>query len=186
MKKFLVIFLSILLLVTLFTGCGKETDSTESHDHDHGQENQPTQTVAPSSSAAPEDHDHNHINYKGLSTKSYALEDVTAAEGAEPAFSFDTNNITYYVYKDVALEELRFSQVQHSFMGDYNRVSCTSSDSGDPAAVLADWEQAMTALYGQPSVSDNNLLRWSDHTGNYVTLTQLNETTVQLCYYFVA
>lgn len=182
MKKYLAVILCVLLVLAVMAGCSEETETSDPHaGHDHGA----AEEIIPADTAA-QSHDHNHINYKGLSSASYTLEDVIAAEGAEPAFSFEAGEITYYAYNDITEAGLYFSQVQHSFMGEYNRVSCTSSGEEDPAAVLAQWQQAMTALYGEPLVSDNGMLRWTEHTGNYVTLTQLNEDTVQLCFYFTA
>lgn len=184
MKKLLALLLSLLLLLAL-VGCGEAETPTESHDHSHETDPLPTDTEAPSTENV-EIHDHNHINYKGLNSKSYTLEDVIAAEGAEPAFSFDANGVTYHAYNNVALDELLFTQVQHSFMENYNRVSCTSAGDSDPQSTYAQWQSAMTELYGEPLTSDTGLLRWLDHTGNYVTLSQLNEDTVQLCFYFIA
>ena len=180
MKRFLAIILCVGLLLTFLAGCGSDGSEEESHDH-------ASQSVAdPEPSSSEEAHDHNHINYKGLNSKAYTLGDVTAAEGAEPAFSFDANGVTYYAYNNVTLDTLSFTQVQHSFMDDYNRISCTASELQDTVAVYELWSETMSTLYGAPTVSDNGLLRWSDHTGNYITLTQLNDTTVQLCFYFVA
>ena len=180
MKRILALLLSILMLLAL-AGCGGDGAApTEQHDHDH--ETQPTGTEAPTA----EVHDHNHINFKGLNSKSYTLEDVIAAEGVEPAFSFDANNITYYVYNNVTTNDFRFTQVQHSFMGEYNRISCTSSGNQDPQSVYVEWTNAMTELYGAALVSETGMLRWEDHTGNNVTLSILNEDTVQLCFYFTA
>lgn len=181
MKKYLAVLLCVMLMLVLMAGCSEEeaSDPHAGHNHDAVVESIPTDTL-------PQSHDHNHINYKGLNSASYTLDDVVAAEGAEPAFSFDVGEITYYAYNDVTEAGLRFSQVQHSFMGEYNRVSCTSSGEEDPATVMTQWQQAMTELYGEPMISDNGMYRWSDHTGNHVTLTQLNEDTVQLCFYFIA
>ena len=183
MKQFFALLLSVLMLLAL-VGCGTE-EATPTEPHDHSAHTQSGTAEAPSSDAAQE-HDHNHVNYKGLNSKSYTLEDVIAAEGAEPAFSFDANNVTYYVYNNVSANDLRFTQVQYSFMGDYNRISCTSSGNADPQSVYMEWSNAMTQLYGAALVSDTGLIRWADHTGNYVTLTILNEDTVQLCFYFTA
>ena len=188
MRRIFALLLSALMLLAL-VGCGSE-EATPTDPHDHSAHTQPGTTEAPTSATptdgGTEEHDHNHINYKGLSSKSYTLEDVIAAEGVEPAFSFDANNVTYYVYNNVTTNDLRFTQVQHSFMGDYNRISCTSSGNADPQSVYVEWSNAMTQLYGAALVSDTGLIRWEDHTGNYVTLTVLNEDTVQLCFYFTA
>ena len=180
MKKVLAVLLCMLFVLALMGGCSEEETPDPHAGHDHGAvvETVPTETE-------PHEHDHNHINYKGLNSASYTLDDVISAEGAEPAFSFEVGEVTYYAYNDVTEAGLHFSQVQHCFMGEYNRVSCTSSGEEDPATVLAQWRQAMTELYGEPMVSDNDMCRWTEHTGNYVTLTQLNEDTVQLCFYFI-
>lgn len=188
MKRIFALLLSALMLLAL-VGCGSE-EATPTDPHDHSAHTHPGTTEAPTSATptdgGTEEHDHNHINYKGLSSKSYTLEDVIAAEGMEPAFSFDAKNVTYYVYKNVTTNDLRFTQVQHSFMGEYNRISCTSSGNADPQSVYVEWSNAMTQLYGAALVSETGMLRWEDHTGNNVTLTILNEDTVQLCFYFTA
>lgn len=195
MKKYLAGLLCIVLIFALMAGCSGEEASDPHAGHNHGEA---TESLTPSDSQESHDHgeeqttptqeshDHNHVNYKGLSSASYTLEDVIAAEGVEPAFSFESDGVTYYAYKNVTMGELRFSQVQHSFMGEYNRVSCTISGEEEPATVLANWEEIMTELYGTPVASENDMLRWTEHTGNFVTLTQLNEDTVQLCFYFTA
>lgn len=172
MKKILALLLCCVLVVGLFAACQDATTPTESEtDHVFDE------------TAPQEEHNHNHVNYKGLTAAATTLEDVVAVEGREADFSFEANGVTYYAFNNVTMDGLSFSQVQYSF-GDHVRISCTST-TDDPAGVEASWNEAMTALYGAPSESDG-MIRWADHTGNFITLTQLNEDTVQLCFYLVA
>lgn len=176
MKKILAIILCCVLVVGLFAACQGTT--TEEPESDHVHEENPTQEAG-----GEEEHNHNHINYKGLTAAATTLEDVAAVEGREADFSFEANGVTYYAYNDVTLDGLTFTQVQYS-LGDHVRISCTSI-TDDPDGVEASWNEAMTELYGAPTEGDG-MISWADHTSNFITLTQLNEDTVQLCFYLVA
>lgn len=201
MKKLIALLLCCVLCLSLFA-CTKEPAETEAPtDHIHeenddheagtqpsedlsGEEEEPTE-----SQPAADDHsDHAHINYKGLTSGATTLADVEAAEGKAPDFSFESNGVTYYAYKDVSFNHFEFSQVQISFSEDYVRISCTYTAEEGLDEIYAQWNETMIHDFGEPSqISENeNVTKWTDHTGNHVTLSQLNETTVQLCYYLVA
>ena len=113
---------------------------------------------------------------------------MAAAEGREADFSFDVGETTYYAYNNVTMDALSFTQVQYSFNEGYVRISCTYSAEADLEEIYSLWEQEMSGLYGASSAlsEDGSVIKWADHTGNYVTLTYLNDTTVQLCFYLTA
>lgn len=187
MKKIIALLLCCFLCLSLFAGCNQDADQPTDHTHDENGNH----VEEPSSSEAPtqEDHsDHNHVNYKGLSSAAATLEDVAAAEGREADFSFEAGGTTYYAYNNVSLDALTFTQVQYSFNEGYVRISCTYSADGVLEEIYSLWEQEMTGLYGESSAlnADGSVIKWADHTGNYVTLTYLNDTTVQLCFYLTA
>lgn len=194
--KTLALLLSCLLVLSLFAGCNSveadpiETDASDVAEISPDAETDPAQEDSHEEEEEHDHHDHNHINYKGLTSKSISLEDVAAVEGKNPDFNFETGGVTYYAYNNVTLENLNFQQVQFSFHEDYVRISCT--DTYEDAAALADtlgfWGEEMDLLYGEgiPLDETSTVLHWADHTGNYVTLSQLNDTTVQLCFYLVA
>lgn len=187
MKKLLALLLCCVLLVCLLTAC---IDDISEPDEPEASVATPAdiETEAPATelaTEAPEEHDHVHINYKGLETAGYTLDDVIAAEGREPDFSFDVGDATYYAYNDVTLEDMTFTQVQFSFSDTGNRISCTYSGDGDQTAVMDGYREALTALFGEPTVSGSTY-SWRDgHTDNYVMMTALNETTVQVAFYIV-
>lgn len=185
MKKLIALLLSCALLVCLLAACVGDTDPTAS-------------TEAAVSTATPSDiateaavtteeteaHEHTHINYKGLETADFTLDDVTAAEGRAPDFTYEMENTpTLYIYNDVTLGDLTFTQVQFSFSDTGNRISCTYTSEEDPSAVAERYAASLTAGFGEPNMSDN-LYSWYDgHTANRLTLTVLNETTVQVAFY---
>lgn len=182
MKKLFAVLLCCALLACLLAACIDDTAEPEASDATPA-DIATEASAADAATEAPEAHDHAHINYKGLETVDFTLDDVIAVEGREPDFTFDVADTTFYAYNDVTMDDLTFSQVQFSFSDTSNRISCTCSGDEDPAAVMERIQAALTAQFGEPTVSDN-LISWSDgHTSNYVMLTVLNETTVQLAYY---
>lgn len=196
MKKMIALLLCCVLCLSLFA-CSKtpaETEEPTDHIHDencdHDVEAQPTENENPTESQpAADDHSgHAHVNYKGLTSGSSTLEDVEAVEGKAPDFSFEAGGVTYYAYNNVTFDNMQFSQVQFSFNEGYVRISCTHTAEEGLDQIYTQWNDTMKQMFGDPAqISENeNVAKWADHTGNYITLTQLNETTVQLCYYLVA
>lgn len=179
MKKILALLLCLLLLTAL-AAC-KDSDSETDTSSEA-----PVSTSDNAESSSGEMHDHNHISYKGLENASYTLEDVVAAEGREPDFSIDQGGATIYIYNSVTLDNLTFTQVQFTFSDTGNRISCTYTADSGLDKMLESYKSAMTALYGAPSEGDGSSpnFTWHDgHTANFVMLTQLNDTTVQLAFY---
>lgn len=190
MKKILALLLCLLLLFAL-AAC-KRSDTPSSETSEASSATEASSTSAPSSTpettepSTEEAHDHNHINYKGLSDAAYTMEDVAAAEGREPDFSVDQNGSTIYIYNNVTLDSLTFTQVQYTFPDTGNRISCTYTADSGLEEILEGYKSAMTELYGTPGESNsaNPTFTWYDgHTANRVMLTQLNDTTVQLAFY---
>ncbi len=195
MKKFLLLLLCCTLCLCILSGCvirGLEDDDESSSEltseESTSEERISDESTSEDSSAPADEHDHAHVNYKGLTSASSTLEDVANAEGREHDFTFpDGDGMDVYVYNNVTMDNFNFDQVQFSLKESYVRISCTNSSAEDVAALLAQWEQEMTETYGEASTSsDGTLMSWSDHTGNYVVLTQLNDKTIQLCFYLVA
>lgn len=145
---------------------------------------QPTESAEPDDS---EDDQPNHsvINYKGLQSADFTTEDMVAAEGRAEDFSTEQDGATIYVYNNVSLEELFFTQVQYTFNEKNNRISCTYSADERLDEVASEIQATVTSWYGEPSMgSDGTTAVWRDAvTENYVMLTQLNDTTVQLVFY---
>lgn len=193
MKKFLLLLLCCALCLCILSGCANraleddDDSSSELTSEEITSEESISEEITSEESSADE-HEHAHVNYKGLVSSSVTLEDIAQAEGRSHNFTFqDSDETEVYVYNDVTMDNFAFDQVQFFLKESYVRISCTDSSSGDPASLLAQWREEMTQIYGEPSVnSDETLMSWSDHTGNYVTLTQLNDKTVQLCFYLVA
>ncbi len=165
-------------------------DPSENDEEPSADEEEPTEAEA---------HDHTHINYKGQ-VQIFTPEDLVAIEGRECDFTYEQNGSTMYIYNNVTVDEMNFTQVQFTFNKDHNRVSCTYSvnkgteeaprDAAEIAAevaeVLSSYEQSIAKIYGEGLRSEQHgsqLISWNDHTGNYMILTQINDTTVQLAYY---
>ena len=193
MKKFFALFLCCALLAGLLAACGSGdgtappfmSPSDIETAAPAGTEASEIPAASDAADAADETqsvYDDSVINYKGLSSRSVTLDDIKAAEGREPDFEFTAGDTTYYVYNNVTLDELTFSQVQFSFSDSSLRVSCTSSTQTDPSEAVSAWNTALSAIYGTPSESGGNYT-WSDGSGNYITLCAINETTAQLAFY---
>lgn len=185
MKKILALLLCLLLLSALAACKDSASDAAPSSD---AAASDATETgAAPDTSAQPtEEADHDHINYKGLRDVSYTIDDVSAAEGRDPDFSVDQSDTTIYIYNNVTLDALTFTQVQYTFSATGNRISCTYTADSGLDEILEGYKAAMTDLYGTPAEGGSGypIYTWRDgHTANYVMLTQLNETTVQLAFY---
>lgn len=188
MKKILALLLCLLLLSALAACKDSASDAAPSSDAAASDATEATETgAAPDTSAQPtEEADHDHINYKGLRDVSYTIDDVSAAEGRDPDFSVDQSDTTIYIYNNVTLDALTFTQVQYTFSATGNRISCTYTADSGLDEILEGYKAAMTDLYGTPAEGGSSypIYTWRDgHTANYVMLTQLNETTVQLAFY---
>lgn len=218
MKKLLALLLCLTMLVCL-VACGgteekKKTDkeSEESVSAEpSGSEESPSGGEAVSNepsgseetpSGEEEEHDHNHISFNDQE-QVFTVEQMPSIVGREHDFTYDQNGKTIYIYNDLTVGTLTFSQAQFTFNEDHNRISCTHTvDKGSEEAprdaaeiesevlsVMESYEDAMVALYGKGTVSEQHgatLISWTDHTGNYIILTQINDTTVQLAYYIYA
>lgn len=141
---------------------------------------QPTQSPATEVSEEPSATE-SGIAYRSLSGTS-TVEDMEAAEGRAPDFTFESNGTTVYAYNDVTLPDgLFFTQVQFSFQPDYVRVSCTYTAQENLDTVRGEWCAVMDGLYGASAAG--SMQTWSDAHGSYAMLTQLNDTTLQLAFY---
>ena len=183
MKKTFALLLCLLLALSLFA-CKSQDAQTE----------EPTTTAAPAQSesaseqsdAAPEPK--STLDFNGLTGKGFTLADVEKAEGRSCDFSFDENGTTVYVFNEMTVDQLYFSQVQLSF-GERTRISCTLSGESVTADTLNEYAGQLTNLYGEPSTDDADaptLWSWTDAQGNYAMLSMINDTTMQLAYYFIA
>lgn len=171
MKRFLAL-LCCLLLTALAACSGGDTTVSSSESTAQAET-----TSAPSS-------EEKRIAYKGLSSAAFTTEDMAAAEGREPDFVTDNAGVTLYIYNDVTLEDLTFTQVQYTYGEDNNRISCTYTAESGLETVLEACRSSMSALYGAPAERESPVsYAWQDSFGNYVLLSQLNETTVQLVFY---
>lgn len=179
MKKRFALLLCCFLLMALAAACGETAPS------DPSEEPAVSEAAAPSESSAEALQDHNHIGYKGLENAAFTLDDVAVVEGRAPDFSVEQSGTTIYIYNDVTLDELTFTQVQYTFSDTGNRISCTYTADSGLETVLEEYKSAMTDLYGAPAEGSGTYptYTWRDHTANFVMLTQLNETTVQLAFY---
>lgn len=187
MKKRMALLLCCALLVCLLAACGADKSAPDASTETPVSELTPAdiETDAPASDGEDhEEHDHVHINYKGLTTADYTLDDVVALEGREPDLTYDVDETTtLYIYNDITLNDLLFTQVQFSFADAYNRISCTCSGDEDTAVVMDRILQSMTTQFGEPAASETTYTWRDGHTSNYAMLTVLNETTVQLVFY---
>lgn len=186
------ILLALLCLSLLLAACSKKkTPSEPSASQTVTQSEAPseplspaqlTQTPATEASEEPPATE-SGIAYRSLSGAS-TVEDMEAAEGRAPDFSFESNGTTVYAYNDVTLPDgLFFTQVQFSFQPDYVRVSCTYTAQENLDTVRGEWCAVMDGRYGASAAG--NTQTWSDAHGSYAMLTQLNDTTLQLAFYLV-
>lgn len=178
MKRLFASLLVLVMLLCLAAGCSK-TDPQETTSSTGSSEASAAPSESAEASQPTEEAD--YINYKGLHSGTDTQLDMQEAEGRPADFSFENNGTTIYAYNDVTLDNLTFTQVQYTF-GDVNRISCTIT-TDDPETAMADCLAAMSARYGD-AAEGGGIYSWHDHTSNYVMLTQLNETTVQLAFYF--
>ena len=198
MKKLFTLLLCLVLVLSLVACGGKDAETTSETVAPEA----PSDTAEGSESVSEEAHDHTHINFNGQVTV-FAPEALAGIVGRECDFTYDQNGSTMYIYNNVTVEGLLFTQVQFSFNEDHNRISCTySANTGDaenprdPAEISAEiqellenYEKNIEAIYGEGAHSEqhgSSLVSWRDHTGNYIILTQINDTTIQLAYYIYA
>lgn len=183
MKKTFALLLCLLLALNLFA-CSSQDAQTE----------EPTTTAAPVQSESVSEQSETvpepktTLDFNGLTGKGFTLADVEEAEGRSCDFSFDENGTTVYVFNDMTVDQLYFSQVQLSF-GERTRISCTLSGESVTADTLNEYAGQLTNLYGEPSTDDTaapTLWSWTDAQGNYAMLSMINDTTMQLAYYFIA
>lgn len=183
MKKTFALLLCLLLALSLFA-CKSQDAQTD----------EPTTTAAPARSEAVSEQGETAsetkatLDFNGLTGKGFTLADVEKAEGRSCDFSFDENGTTVYVFNEMTVDQLYFSQVQISF-GERTRISCTLSGESVTADTLNEYAGQLTSLYGEPSTDDTaapTLLSWTDTQGNYAMLSMINDTTMQLAYYFIA
>ena len=196
MKKLLALLLCLAFMICL-VACG-EAELEEKNE----QEEKGTEISQDSTQESGEEHDHNHIGYKGQTTV-FAPEALAQIEGKECDFTYEQNDATLYIYNNVVVDNMTFTQAQFSFAEDHNRISCTYTvDDGteeapkdaeliktEVAELLSSCEQSLVALYGEGARSEQHgyeLVSWRDHTGNYIILTQINDVTIQVAYYIYA
>lgn len=178
MKKTIALLLCLLLALSLFACGSSETAQGE----------EPTERA--SDTAAPSEQTKTHrttLEFNGLTGKALTLTDVEEAEGRACDFSFDESGTTVYAFNDMTVDGMHFSQVQFSF-GERVRISCTLSGEEATKDALNDCADRLTELYGTPSTDDAEptLWSWTDEQGNYAMLSMINDTTMQLAYYFIA
>lgn len=204
MKKLLALILCLSLLACM-AACGVAEES-EPANNGESVSTEPSgsgeEPISTEENTAGEEHDHNHISFNGQ-VQVFTPEQLTEVVGKEHDFTYDQNGKTIYIYNDLTVGALTFSQVQFTFNEDHNRISCTYSVDGgteeaprdaaqiesEALAVMESYEAAMVELYGEGTASEQHgttLISWTDHTGNYIILTQINDTTVQLAYYIYA
>lgn len=192
MKKLIALILCLMMLTAL-VACADSGETTE---------NTNAQAENNTSSAEGEQHDHNHISYRDR-VYVFTPEELAAIEGRDCDFTYEQNDSVIYIYNNIAVDGMDFTQAQFTFAEDHNRISCTyTADKGTDEApraaeeLLADTEgqmtayrAALTAKYGEGVESEQHgskLISWSDHTGNYIILTRINDTTIQVAFYIYA
>ncbi len=215
MKKLLAIVLCLAMLFA-FAACSEEKPAeetteapSEAHDHEHDTTAASENIEAPEGSEASSDedataeaHDHTHINYKGRE-EYFDQNDLEEIEGRGCDFVYEQGEYNIYIYNGLTVDNMEFTQAQFTFNGTTARVSCTYSaavgNEENPLSEeetktvtegkLAEYKKALTAIYGEGSTGEqhgSSYVSWSDHTGNYIILTRINETTVQVAYYIGA
>ncbi len=182
MKKLIVLTLCLALLISCFAACKSGKDNTTGSTVAAG-------TTVPAESATDPQPpaDATRINYKGLETATFTEAEMKAAEGRDQDFDVPQGDAVMYIYNNVTLDTLAFTQVQYTFSEQFNRISCTYTGEG-PDATLENYKAAMTAIYGEPTSSTTGdgqtIYSWHDGvSANYLQLMLLNADTVQLVFY---
>ncbi len=213
MKKILAIILCLVMLLSLAACSNTATDTAEedttaapeTESQSASETNAPETDASESESAEEadgEEHDHVHINYRGR-TEYFDADDLAEIEGRERDFVYEQGEYNLYVYNNVTIDGMDFTQVQFTFNGTTARVSATYSTNmllteqaptaeeieKDTEEKLAFFNETLSAMYGEGTVGEqhgSNYTSWSDHTGNYIILTRINESTIQVAYYIGA
>lgn len=181
------ILLALLCLSLLLAACSKKkAPSGPSASQTVTQSEAPSEPLSPAQPPATEVSEEPPATESGIAYRSLSgtstVEDMEAAEGRAPDFTFESNGTTVYAYNDVTLPDgLFFTQVQFSFQPDYVRVSCTYTAQENLDTVRGEWCAVMDGLYGASAAG--SMQTWSDAHGSYAMLTQLNDTTLQLAFY---
>ncbi|MBE6985598.1 MAG: hypothetical protein E7434_08350 [Ruminococcaceae bacterium] len=208
MKQILSLLLCLVMLFAL-VACSNEKSAEETTAAPSNAPIDAETTAAPESNddnaseeQPSEEHDHTHINYRGRQTM-FTADDLSEIEGREYDFTYEQNGNPIYIYNNVTVDNMSFTQVQFSFSEANVRVSCTytASKGTEEAPVsdediqketdekLASYKSALTAIYGEGAQGEQHgstYTSWSDHSGNYIIMTRINETTVQVAYYICA
>ena len=207
MKKILAIVLCLAMLFALAAGSQEKTDAETTETTVASEEvtnavETDTATEAATDATDADAHDHTHINYKGRETY-FDQNDLVEIEGREWDFVYEQGEYNIYIYNELTVDEMDFTQAQFTFNGETARVSCTFSTAvgyeeqelteDDIKTItedkLAEYNTRLTELYGEGSSGEQHgstYTSWSDHSGNYIILTRINETTVQVAYYIGA
>lgn len=200
MKKMIAVLLLLTMLLTLAACATKEKASPSKEDEKSSSSLEGT-TTAPLQEVDPSEdvHEgHHHIAYRGVSHR-FDLEEMERIEAKPCDYSSESNGTTLYIYNNISFDGLDFTQIQYTFSDASTRVSCTHSVSSDlseeeRAAELAELRQKDTAilngLYGEGNEAENSggipTVSWRDDIGNYILMMQLNDTTLQVCFYLCA
>lgn len=193
MKKIIAVLLLLAMLLTL-VACSTEEEAESSS----STEETTTTPVQEVDQSEDDHHDHVHISYRGVSHR-FDPEEMEKIEGKPCDYTSDANGTTLYIYNNVSFDDLYFTQIQYTFSDTTTRISCTynvGSDLGEEerAAELAEIQSSYLAIlsevYGEGSVSEhsdgNTTVTWRDDLENYIYLTQINDTTLQVCFYLCA
>lgn len=195
MKKIIAVLLLLAMLLTLAACSAKEDEEAETSSSSEETTTAPVQEVDPS---VDEHEGHVHIAYRGISYR-FGLEEMEAIEGKPCDYSSDSNDTTIYIYNNVSFDGLDFTQIQYTFSDASTRVSCTYSVSDDLgeeeraaelAAIQDSYRAILDGLYGEGTQSETSAggttVSWHDPHGNYILMMQLNDRTLQVCFYLCA
>lgn len=196
MKKLLAFVLCLLMLFAMTACVSQKVDDTTTG------ADEVTDTTENNAAQEDEHAGHNHISYRDCATV-FTPEQLVQIEGREHDFTYEQNEATIYIYNGITVDTMEFTQAQFSFDEDHNRISCTyTADKGTEDAPksaediqketddrLASYIEVLTQKYGEGVSSTqhgNQLTSWSDHTGNYIIVTRINDTTIQVAFYIYA
>ena len=196
MKKMFALLLCAALVLGLCACSAEKEESSALPEETQAETEAPSSETAPSTEAVvPEETPseteapHVHVNYKGLDHV-YTQEDMEKAEGKPCDFVAGEGEDALYIYNGTTADGMNFTQVQHTFHENYNRISCTYSADTGTEEVMASYLEVLTGIYGDAAHQEGHdhadLWTWMDHTGNYIILTRINEETIQVAYYIYA